>query len=118
MWAALIQEAVTKSNEGKLKVDEVVTAIRVITKEAAQVKMLVDDVNLSSQEQARGIEQITNAMTQMDQVTQNTAANAEESASAAEELNSQSGTLKDIVERLTAIVGGEAGKGYAPPVHQ
>jgi hypothetical protein len=35
-----------------------------------------------------------------------TAANAEESAAAAEELHAQSATLKRIVERLTAMVGG------------
>ncbi len=63
-------------------------------------------MNLGSQEQARGIEQIAKAITQMEQVTQKTAANAEESASAAEELNAQSETLKDVVERLTAMVGG------------
>ena len=41
-------------------------------------------------------------------------ANAEESASAAEELNAQSETMKDIVERLTAMVGGgEASNGHA-----
>ena len=39
----------------------------------------------------------------MEQVT---LATAEESASAAEELNSQSGTLKDIVNGLTTMVGG------------
>jgi methyl-accepting chemotaxis protein/methyl-accepting chemotaxis protein-1 (serine sensor receptor) len=47
-------------------------------------------------------------------VTQSTAAGAEESASAAEELNAQSEALRDIVARLTAIVGGgEATRGHA-----
>ena len=80
------------------------TAIRAITEETAKVKTLVDEVNLGSQEQSRGIEQIGKAITQMEQVTQKTAANAEESAAAAEELNAQSETMKDIVERLTAMV--------------
>jgi methyl-accepting chemotaxis protein len=88
--AALIEESITKSNDGKVKVDQVATAIRAITEESAKVKTLVDEVNLGSQEQARGIEQIGKAITQMEQVTQKTAANAEESASAAEELNAQS----------------------------
>jgi methyl-accepting chemotaxis protein/methyl-accepting chemotaxis protein-1 (serine sensor receptor) len=104
--AALIEESITKSNDGKVKVDEVAVAIRAITEESAKVKTLVDEVNLGSQEQARGIEQIGKAITQMEQVTQKTAANAEESASAAEELNAQSETLRDIVSRLTAMVGG------------
>lgn len=104
--ASLIEESIAKSNDGKVKVDEVATAIRAITEESTKIKTLVDEVNMGSQEQACGIEQIGKAITQMEQVTQKTAANAEESASAAEELNAQSETLKDIVERLTAMVGG------------
>ena len=109
--AALIEESIAKSNDGKAKVDQVAVAIRAITGESGQVKTLVDEVNLGSQEQARGIEQVAKAITQMEQVTQKTAASAEECASAAEELNAQSATLREIVERLAAMVGGEAGKG-------
>jgi methyl-accepting chemotaxis protein/methyl-accepting chemotaxis protein-1 (serine sensor receptor) len=83
------------------------------------VKTLVDEVNLGSQEQARGIEQIGKAIAQMEQVTQKTAANAEESAAAAEEMNAQSETLKNILDRLTAMVGGGAAvNGHARPVHR
>jgi methyl-accepting chemotaxis protein/methyl-accepting chemotaxis protein-1 (serine sensor receptor) len=109
--SALIEESIAKSNDGKLKVDQVVTSIRAITEESAKVKMLVDEVNLGSQEQARGIEQISKAITQMEQVTQRTAANAQEGAAASEELNAQSEALKGIVARLSAMVGGEAMKG-------
>ena len=78
------------------------------------MKTLVDEVNLGSQEQARGIEQIGKAITQMEQVTQKTAANAEESAAAAEELNAQSETLNGIVEDLTGMVGGGDSAARAP----
>jgi len=50
-------------------------------------------------------EQIGKAITQMEKVTQTIAANAEEGAAAAEELTAQSGTLKSIVDNLTALVG-------------
>ncbi len=103
--AALIEESVAKSTGGKSKVDEVAMAIGAVTGEAAKVKTLVDEVNQGSLEQARGLEQIGKAIAQMQQVTQQTAANAEESASAAVELNAQSNTLKDIMERLTDLVG-------------
>ena len=104
--AALIEESIGKSDAGTAKVDQVAKAILAITEESGKVKMLVDEVYSGSQEQARGLEQIGRALTQMEQVTQRTAANAEESAAAAEELNAQSETLKDIVDRLTAMVGG------------
>jgi methyl-accepting chemotaxis protein len=103
--AALIEESIAKSSDGQAKVDEVTSAIRTITEESAKVKMLVDEVNLSSQEQARGIEQIGKAIIQMERVTQTTAASAEEGASASQELNAQSETLKDIVGQLASMVG-------------
>jgi len=112
--AALIEESIVKSNDGKTKVDQVAAAIRAITAESASIKTLVDEVNLGSQEQARGIDQIGKAIAQMEQVTQTTAANAEESAAAAEELTAQSETMKDVVERLKAMVGGEAANGKSP----
>jgi len=104
--AELIEESIAKSNGGQTTVDQVATAIRTITAESAKVKTLVDEVSLGSDEQARGIDQIGKAITQMEQVTQRTAANAEESASAAEELTAQSETVKEIVARLTEMVGG------------
>ncbi|HEX8984886.1 MAG TPA: methyl-accepting chemotaxis protein [Bryobacteraceae bacterium] len=103
--AALIEESMAKSDDGKNKVDEVVLAIRGFTDESARIKALVEEVNLGSREQARGIEQIGKAIAQMEQVTQTTAANAEQSAAAAEELNAQSAAMEQIVERLTAVVG-------------
>ena len=105
--AALIQESIAKSNEGKLKVGQVAGAIQAITGEVGKVKSLVDQVNQGSQEQAMGIEQIGKAIRQMEQVTQKTAAHAVESAAAAEELNAQSETVMDIVGRLRAMVDGD-----------
>jgi methyl-accepting chemotaxis protein len=104
--AALIEESITKSNDGQAKVEHVALAIRAITEESAKVKTLVDEVSVGSQEQTRGIEQIAKALTQMEQVTQQSAANAEESAAAAEELTAQASTLMEVVHQLSAMVGG------------
>ena len=46
--AALIEESIVKSNDGKTKVDQVAVAIRAITEESAKVKTLVDEVSLGS----------------------------------------------------------------------
>ena len=67
---------------------------------------MVDGVNLGSQEQARGIEQISKAIAQMDRVTQATAASAEESASASEQMSAQAEALQHIVVQLRSLVGG------------
>jgi len=108
--AGLIEESIAKAGEGKTRVDEVAAAIRVITEDAVKVKTLVEEVNRSSQEQAAGIEQIGRAVSQMEQLTQGTAASAEETASAAKSLSSQSESLNQIVESLAELVGGAAGR--------
>ena len=100
--AGLIEESVGKSHEGSRKLDEVAKAIAAITKDAEQVKVLVDEVHVGSQEQARGLEQISKAVLQMEQLTQKTAANAEQSAAAGEQLNGQADTLREMVGQLTA----------------
>lgn len=103
--AGLIEESIAKSNDGQGKLDRVAAAIRSITQSAAKVKTLVDEVNFGSQEQARGIDQISRGIVQMEQVTQKNAANAEQSASASEQLSAQAETMRDIVGRLVSMVG-------------
>ena len=103
--AALIEESIAKSNEGRSKVDQVANAIRSITESSQKVKILVDEVKLGSEEQARGIEQISKAISQMEHVTQKAAANAEETASAGEEMSAQAQTVQTIVESLQELVG-------------
>lgn len=103
--AILIEESISKSNGGKVKVDQVARAIEAITEQSTQVKTLVDEVQLGSEEQSRGIEQIGKAISQMEQVTQRAAATAEESASTAQQLSAQSATLKDIVTRMNQLIG-------------
>jgi methyl-accepting chemotaxis protein/methyl-accepting chemotaxis protein-1 (serine sensor receptor) len=106
--ASLIEESIAKSHGGKSKVDRVAEAIRGVTGEASQVKTLVDEVSVGSQEQARGLDQISKAITQMEQSGQTTAATAEETAAAAEELAAQSATLTDIGKQLRMLVDGGA----------
>jgi methyl-accepting chemotaxis protein/methyl-accepting chemotaxis protein-1 (serine sensor receptor) len=108
--AGLIEESISKAGEGKTRVDQVAGAIRTITADAAKVKTLVEEVNIGSREQATGIEQIGRAIAQMEQVTQGTAANAEETASAAKALSVQSENLNQIVESLAELVGSAAGR--------
>jgi methyl-accepting chemotaxis protein len=104
--AALIEESISKSAEGKAITDRVATAIRGITEDAGKVKTLVDEVAGGSHEQTRGMNEVTKAITEMEHVTQRTAASAEESASAATELLAQSENLKSTASELAALVGG------------
>ena len=103
--ADLIEDSISKSGSGKAKVGQVAEAIRGIIEEFNKVKILVDEVSHGSKEQTDGIGQVRRALSNMEQVSQSTAANAEESAAAAQELNAQSEALKNIVTRLNSMAG-------------
>jgi methyl-accepting chemotaxis protein/methyl-accepting chemotaxis protein-1 (serine sensor receptor) len=103
--AGLIEESIAKSQDGKSKVDQVAAAIRVIIGDASRVKTMVDEMSAGSAQQANDTGQIARAITQMEHVTQQTAANAEQGAAAAEELTAQSAALKEIMMRLSDLVG-------------
>ena len=107
--AALIEDSVSKSEAGKTKLGGVVTSIKRISSEFTSLGTLVDEVSHGSKEQSTGIDQIGKALSQMEQVTQTTAASAEESAAAAEELNAQSESMKELTERLNDMVGANVG---------
>jgi methyl-accepting chemotaxis protein len=104
--ALLIEESIAKSNAGAVKLEQVAVVIGRITESAARVKILVDEVNLGSREQARGIEQVLKAIQQMEQVTQGSAANSEENAAASEELAAQAESMDNIAHQLRAVVEG------------
>jgi methyl-accepting chemotaxis protein/methyl-accepting chemotaxis protein-1 (serine sensor receptor) len=84
--APLIEESIAKSIDGKAKVDQVAAAIHAITADAGGVKTLVDEISLGGQEQSNGITQISKAFLLMQNVTQASAASAEQGAASAEEL--------------------------------
>jgi methyl-accepting chemotaxis protein/methyl-accepting chemotaxis protein-1 (serine sensor receptor) len=105
--AGLISDSIGKSRAGQAKVDQVSGAIHHIMDGSARIQALVSEVHSGSQEQARGIQQIGTAVSQMQQVTQKTAATAEEGAAAAEQLNAQSEMLRAVVQRLSALAGGQ-----------
>ncbi len=115
----LIEESIVRSNEGKSKLDEVAAWVTKVVENAARINVLTNEVHVGSQEQARGIEQIAKAVTQMQGVTQSTAANAEESASAGEMMSQQAAVLSKTVTRLRELVGSAdecEGAGPRPPV--
>ncbi|MGA2248635.1 MAG: methyl-accepting chemotaxis protein [Verrucomicrobiota bacterium] len=107
-----IEGAITKTGQGVDISSKVSQALNDIVTKVRQVDELVTEVANASREQTEGITQINVAVGQMDQVTQSNAASAEESAAAAEELNSQAVIVKQSVAELLQLVSGkgEAGR--------
>lgn len=100
-----IEGAITKTAQGVEITERVAKSLGEIVDKARQVDQLVAEVCTASREQSQGVQQITAAVTQMDKVVQSNAASAEESASAAEELNAQSFALREAVGELLGLVG-------------
>lgn len=72
-----------------------------------KIGALIDEIAAASHEQARGIEQISTTIIQMDKVTQQTATNAEESADTSEKMNAQAEQLKGFILDLTGLISGK-----------
>jgi methyl-accepting chemotaxis protein/methyl-accepting chemotaxis protein-1 (serine sensor receptor) len=102
----LIKEAADNAKDGRVRLDEVSSLIQEITKSSVKVKNLVDEVSHAGSEQARGIDQISRAIGQLEQVTQQNAANAEESAAASQELTAQAALMQEVVTSLEGMLTG------------
>jgi methyl-accepting chemotaxis protein len=79
-----------------------------IASKIAAADTLVAEIATAAREQSQGIGQIGDAMTELDKVTQENAARAEEGASAAAELTSQSQLMREHVEWLRSLVTASA----------
>ena len=106
--AGLIEGAIERSQQGTDKVTAMGASVTTITEKTTQVKSLMDMITEASREQTQGIDQITVGVSQMEKVTQTTAATAEESAAASEELNAQAQMAMQTVGQLESMVGGSA----------
>ena len=103
--AVLIEGTVKKVMGGSSIVSATNEAFSEVAQSAGKVALLVSEIAAASNQQAEGIEQINRAMTEMDRVTQHNAANAEESASASQDMKGQADQISDMVDELIAVVG-------------
>lgn len=103
--ADMINSRVSSTLNATKIADEFVVKLKEIVSEAKKVTDLAGEIASASQEQADGIGQISKAVTTMDTVTQSNAANAEEMASASEQLSAQAESLKAFVYELAKEIG-------------
>ena len=106
--ADLIEASLRSTHDGSERLDQMAEVIRGFTENSARVKTLVDAVSSGSQQQAQGVEQISLAITQMQSLTQRTAANADRGANAGVQLTNYSNTLKQLVREIREMVGAES----------
>jgi methyl-accepting chemotaxis protein len=102
---SLIEESRSRAIEGGETVTRMTSSVEGITESVTELQTFVSDVRRASADQAQGVTQVATAVARMEKVTQSTAATAEESAAASEELNAQAEAALQLVLRLERIVG-------------
>ncbi len=93
----LIDDSVSKVDAGSKLVDEAGATMNQIVTSVKQVADLMSEIAAASHEQSQGIGQINQAITTMDDATQQNAALVEEAAAAAKSLQDQAANLAKIV---------------------
>ncbi len=93
----LIDVSVSKVRDGSGLVDRAGSTMTEIVGAVQQVRVIIEEITAASQEQRSGIQQVNQAVTQIDQVTQENAALVEESAAVANALNDQARQLAELV---------------------
>jgi len=112
--AEMIEGSVKKVEGGTEIANRTAEALKEIVSGAAKVTDLVAEIAAASNEQAQGVSQITIGLGQIDQVTQQNTAHAEESASAAEELSSQAMLLQQLMTNFKLADNKMAAQAAAP----
>lgn len=97
---ALIATSVERVDRGSAFVGEAGATMTKVVDAIGRLRIIVDDISRASAEQSAGVEQVGEAVSQMDRTTQQNAALVEESAAAAEVLRLQATQLVECVAQF------------------
>lgn len=111
---ALIEESITKTQEGSNIAAQTAERFNNIMKEIDQIVSLIQDVATSSDEQLEGIVQINEQITRISDSAAGNAAISEESASASEEMSGNANQLREFMSKFN-LRKRRAGAAYIPP---
>jgi methyl-accepting chemotaxis protein len=98
--AELIEDAGRRVEEGVVIADETAAALGEIVQNVARVKDLVAEIAAASDDQAKGVAQVSSAMVQVNQGAQASSQQSEELASTADELGQLAEMLHNQVARF------------------
>ena len=93
----IIETSVETIQEGSDQATAVSATMDQVKEVIRQVSTIIREIAVASEGQSRGIEEVSLAVTQMDEVTQQNAALVEEAAAAAQSLQEQASALRDAV---------------------
>jgi uncharacterized phage infection (PIP) family protein YhgE len=102
----LITDSVDRVSQGSTLASQAGETMAEVVSSIRRVTDLMGEINTASAEQSRGVAQVSEAVTQMDQVTQQNAALVEESAGASESLRTQAQRMVEAVSVFRLAQGG------------
>jgi methyl-accepting chemotaxis protein len=102
---ALIGASVDKVEVGTRLVSEAGQTMGEIVTSVQQVAHMIEDISAAASEQAKGIAQVTQNVSQLDQMTQQNAALVEQSMAAAASLRDQAERMSEVVSTFTLPSG-------------
>ena len=110
----LIETSVSNVTAGCQQVERAGSTMDEIVVNVRRVTDIMGEITLAAQDQSSGIDQINQAMGQMDQVTQSNAALVEEAAAAAQSLEHQAQGLVRAISVFKLGSQGEPALAYQP----
>jgi methyl-accepting chemotaxis protein len=93
----LINDSVEKVEQGTRLVDAAGTTMQEVVQSVKRVSDMISEITAAGQEQSSGIDQINQAIIQMDSITQQNSALVEEAAAASATMQDQAAKLVDVV---------------------
>lgn len=93
----LINNSVEKVDQGSRLVDSAGSTMQEVVDSVKRVSDIISEITAAGDEQNTGVNQISQAISQMDSVTQQNSALVEEAAAAAASMQEQAGKLLDVV---------------------
>lgn len=109
--SAKIEEAIVRSDRGVEISQKVEASFQQIAVRAREVDQCVGQIAVATDEQATGLTQVNMGVSEMDRVTQQNAAGADQTATAARELKVDADGLRNGVLLLRQLIHGEPPEG-------
>jgi len=111
---ALIEDSVQKVEEGSRLVNASGKSLEAIVSSGKKVSDIMAEIAAASRQQSAGIEQVNQAVTQMDEMTQQNASLVEETATASDSMEEQVGELRRLVGFFSHEDGEARRSDFAP----
>ncbi|MBB5391025.1 MULTISPECIES: methyl-accepting chemotaxis protein [unclassified Herbaspirillum] len=105
----LIDDSVNKVGAGSALVEQAGATMTRVVESVQHVNAIVNEISVASAEQSEGIQQVNDAIAQLDDVTQQNAALVEQAAAAAASMRGQAGNLTQLVSVFQVDGSGESG---------